>query len=82
MQVTELLQASASLNSSPAEMKPAIAALLAESPAVAAGEATLSGRFDGTWEVCHLVLPGGTQTSSARHAHAPDTRFPAPPGAT
>jgi len=48
--VTELLQASASLNSSPAEMKPAIAALLTESPAVAAGEATLSGRFDGTWE--------------------------------
>ncbi len=64
-QVTELLQSSASLNSSPAEMKPAIAALLAESPAVAAGEATLSGRFDGTWEA-----------STARCLAAPSPALP------
>ncbi|KAK9843722.1 hypothetical protein WJX81_003629 [Elliptochloris bilobata] len=49
--VTDLLQASASLHSSPPDMKPAVEELVVENPTAKAGEATLSGRFEGTWEV-------------------------------
>ena len=49
--MTDLLLASSSLSSSPPEMKDAVAALMAENPTAAAGEMTLSGNFQGTWEV-------------------------------
>ena len=37
-------------------MKEYLDALVAESPTAAAGAATLSGRFEGTWEVHAVVL--------------------------
>lgn len=50
-QVAGLLLRGTSLQSSPPEMKEYLDALVTESPTAAAGAATLSGRFQGTWEV-------------------------------
>ena len=50
-QVADLLLRGTSLQSSPPEMKDTLDALVAEHPTAAAGAATLSGRFEGTWEV-------------------------------
>ena len=55
-QVADLLLRGASLQSSPPEMKEYLDALVAESPTAAAGAATLSGRFEGTWEVNPVVM--------------------------
>ena len=64
-QVADLLLRGSSLHSSPPEMKEYLDALVAESPTTAAGAATLSGRFEGIWEVntvvCNLQAVGHTR---------------------
>ena len=54
-QVADLLLRGTSLQSSPPEMKEYLDELVAESPTAAAGAETLSGRFEGTWEVQPVV---------------------------
>ncbi len=53
--MADLLLCGSSLHSSPPEMKESLEALVAENPTAAAGAVTLSGRFEGTWEVHPVV---------------------------